>query len=93
MTPLISQKVLVLVDPEQNGGVDTAPARIIRVWPDETINVSVIPNKLGPQYQLDKVRLYRNREDALAGHSAGVLSAYPVRSLFDEPIKAEAGSS
>ena len=81
MKPVKSQKVLVLVDPGQNGGEDAAPAVITAVLPDGSINVHVFPNRPGPEYSLTGIRLYETREDALTSHSAGMLSAYPVRQL------------
>ena len=84
MIPAIGGSVLVLVDPEQNGGQDAAVAFITAVWPDEAVNVRVFPNTPGPEYQLSGVRLYQTRQGALAGQRGGLLSAYPVEYIQAE---------
>jgi hypothetical protein len=81
MKPVRYMNVLVLVDPEQNGGEDSAPAVITAVLPDESVDVCVIPATPGSHYWLTGVELYETQERARASHSAGVLSAYPVRRL------------
>ena len=79
MEPVKHMNVLVLVDPDQNDGQAEAAAVITAVLPDQSIDVCVFPSRPGPEYLLAGVELYETQERALAGHNAGVLSAYPVR--------------
>lgn len=78
MKPIMSQRVLVLVDPEQNGGEDAAPAVITAVYPDDRINVYVYPDRAGPEYCLTGLRLHETRAEALAAPPGDSPPAWPV---------------
>lgn len=84
MKPMMSQRVLVLVDPEQNGGEDTAAAVITAVCPDGRINAYVFPNSDGPEYVLRGLRLYKTRDEALTARQEDPAPAWPLITTMAE---------
>lgn len=62
MKPSLGRIVHVLVDPAINNGADVAPAVITRVWGDSMVNVKVLLDAAGEQWQTS-VNLYTERPD------------------------------
>lgn len=69
MKPTKGRIVHVLVDPAINGGDDTAPAVITRVWGDELVNVRLLldsePAFHGPQGERRTSLPLRDSREAL----------------------------
>lgn len=69
MKPYLGAPVLVLVEPSTNGGSDTAPAVITRIWSDTCVNVRCCPD-VGHTYVLTSQVLHESREAAEQAHDA-----------------------
>jgi hypothetical protein len=63
MKPSIGRIVHVLIEPAINNGTDVAAAVITRVWSDDMVNVTVLPDCGQPLYK-SSIPLCANRADA-----------------------------
>lgn len=74
MTPSIGRIVHVIVNPEDNNGSDVAPAVIVRVWSEQSVNVRVLLDGNETPWWRTSIPLYESREALEAGHAQMVIS-------------------